>query len=123
MWPVAAAVSAGLALALKLRGDRLAEQCERTLDDLEATEDELDAVKEELKVLTAQVKAQESTIVEVRETSLTKCSLVHYTWLLHRRPTVRVANTFTPFSPHLVWIFFFFLIFSRSCKPAEALKK
>ena len=47
------------------------------MDDLEATEDDLDAVKEELKLLMEQVKAQESTIMEVRDQSPAKCSLVH----------------------------------------------
>ena len=83
------------------------------MDDLEATEDDLDAVKEELKLLMEQVKAQESTIMEVREQSLAKCSLFHYMWLLHRRPTRVCGEHVHPLlsTSYMVFFFFFFFFF------------
>lgn len=77
MWPATAAVSAGMALVLKLRGDHLSRQCDRTLEELEATEDDLDEVKMKVKSLMEQVKVQESTIMEV---SASNCRVIAPPW-------------------------------------------
>ena len=65
MWPAAAAASVGVALWLKVRGDKLSTECDKAMDELEATEDDLSDVKKEVKALLEQVRNQESTIVEV----------------------------------------------------------
>lgn len=66
MWTAAAAVSAGLVIFLKKRGDALSKKWDENLEDLEANEDYLEDLKAELDTLTEQLKAQDSTVREVR---------------------------------------------------------
>ena len=65
MWAAAAAASTGFAILFKVRGQHLANLCEKTLDDLEAAEDELDLLNSQVNALTAQVKDQMQIVAEV----------------------------------------------------------
>ena len=65
MWPVVAAVSAGLAVWFRVRGDDLARICDQILDDLDVAEGELSLLNKQHSVVMEQMKEQMKVIVEV----------------------------------------------------------